>query len=288
VGRSIEVVLVDACLRDGAGGSPTAVLTGGDGLADADIALIPPAAGTSHVAVVGPPVAAGDSRTVRFFTSAGELPSCGHGTVAALAVLSTPDGAFQGRLRAGGRDFDASGTHGRSGATWFDQGLVERHAAGAGLVGAFLAALGLGAGDLHPDDEPAVASPGRPRLLLPVADRAVLAALRPDQDRLAAASRRHGQLGCFAYTPPSAGQRPAARMFAPAIGVPEDVANANSTGCLAAHLLASGRGPEVAVDQGDALGHPSTVYATAVRTGAGIATRVGGAARITGTARLTV
>ncbi|MFL6072672.1 MAG: PhzF family phenazine biosynthesis protein [Mycobacteriales bacterium] len=296
MGRSIEVVLVDACLRDGAGGSPTAVLTSGDGLGDAAMARIPPLAGTSHVAVIGPPVADGAGRTVRFFTSEGELPSCGHGTVAAIAVLAAAGGGYDGRLRAGGRDFAASATRdpatgdvvaGGVVAAWFDQGLVERGTADEGLVGAFLAALGLGTGDLRPEDEPTVASPGRPRLLLPVADRDVLAALRPDMERLAAESRRHGQLGCFVYAPPSATDRPAARMFAPAIGVPEDVANANSTGCLAAHLLATGRGPAVAVDQGDALGHPSTVYAAAERAPGGIATRVGGAARLAGSVRLT-
>jgi PhzF family phenazine biosynthesis protein len=125
-----------------------------------------------------------------------------------------------------------------------------------------------------------VASPGRERLLIPVLDRSVLAGLQPDQERLAAESRRHGQLGCFVYVPPSPTRPAAARMFAPAIGVPEDVANANSSGCLAAHLLGIGRGSTVAVDQGDALGRPATVWATATRTGRGIATRVGGTARI--------
>ncbi len=108
----------------------------------------------------------------------------------------------------------------------------------------------------------------------------MLAGIRPDQERLAAESRRYGQLGCFVYVPPSAAGPAAARMFAPAIGVPEDVANANSSGCLAAHLLITGRDPAVAVDQGDALGRPSTVHATAARRGSGIATRVGGTARI--------
>ena len=75
-------------------------------------------------------------------------------------------------------------------------------------------------------------------------------------------------------------------MFAPAIGVPEDIANANSTGCLAAHLLVTGRSADVEVDQGDALGHPSTVYASATRTAHGIATSVGGSARVTRTVRI--
>jgi predicted PhzF superfamily epimerase YddE/YHI9 len=60
--------------------------------------------------------------------------------------------------------------------------------------------------------------------------------------------RRYGLLGCFVYVPP-AGDRPgAARMFAPAIGVDEDVANANSTGCLAAHLLATTGAQTVAIE----------------------------------------
>jgi predicted PhzF superfamily epimerase YddE/YHI9 len=55
------------------------------------------------------------------------------------------------------------------------------------------------------------------------------------------------------------------------VGVPEDIANANSTACLAAHLAG-----DVAVDMGDSLGSPSTITA---RHGAQI--HVGGAAEVT-------
>jgi trans-2,3-dihydro-3-hydroxyanthranilate isomerase len=54
-------------------------------------------------------------------------------------------------------------------------------------------------------------------------------------------------------------------MFAPSIGVPEDIANANSTACLAAHL---GRG--LAVDMGDALGEPATILADARGVGGAV------------------
>ena len=122
-------------------------------------------------------------------------------------------------------------------------------------------------------------------MLIPVADRTVLAGISPDHEQLAAVSRRFGQLGCFAYVPPSSSAPAAARMFAPVIGVPEDIANANSSGCLAAHLLITGRDPAVSVEQGDALGRPSTVHATATRGASGVATRVGGSARIRPAAR---
>jgi len=300
----VEVHTVAACLRGGDGGSPTAVVAAGRDLGDADLAGIPARAGTSHVAVITPDAGARGERAVRFFTATGELPGCGHGTVAAIGLLTlqAPGAVFEGLLRVAGRDVEATGRlvdGDRAGGAvadgvraagsaeqgvveaWFDQGLVGHRAAASAERDAFLAALGLDTEALHPGDDVSVASPGRERLLIPVTDRAVLAGLRPDAAALAAASRRFGQLGCFVYVPPTRTEpTAAARMFAPAIGVPEDVANANSTGCLAAHLLLSGQNPEVAVDQGDALGRPSTVHATAARTPRGIATRVGGTARL--------
>ena len=287
-GLSVGVMLVDACLRNGAGGSPTAVVTSCEGRDDVDLARIPSLMGTSHVAVVYPQGSSGGSRTLRFFTAEGELLACGHGTVAGIAVLSLQGArqGFQGRLRLAGRDREATGTVRTEPdgsdviEAWFDQGTVEHRAATGDELAAFLTALGLERDALHEDDAPAVASPGRARVLIPVLDRTVLASIRPDQERLAAESRRYRQLGCFVYVPPSSGEPAAARMFAPAIGVPEDIANANSAGCLAAHLLISGGNPTVAVDQGDGLGRPSTVHATAVHSAHGIATRVGGSARV--------
>jgi trans-2,3-dihydro-3-hydroxyanthranilate isomerase len=279
--RAVDVCIVEACLRDGAGGSPTAVVPNGADLGDAEMARIPARLGTSHVAVLYPDGA------VRFFTTECELPSCGHGTVAAIAVRASQVDGLQGGLRLAGRNLEATcRVETRSGhdvvEAWFAQGLIEQRAPTPGERAAFLSALGLEPDALHPTEEAVVASPGRERLLLPVLDRSVLSGLQPDQQRLTAASRRYGQLGCFVYVPPSPTERASARMFAPAVGVPEDVANANSCGCLAAHLLGRGHDPSIAVDQGDALGRPSTVLATAVRGAHGITTRIGGHARIAG------
>jgi trans-2,3-dihydro-3-hydroxyanthranilate isomerase len=280
-----EVLVVDSCLRGDDGGSPTAVVvTAGEEIGDVELARIPARTGTSHVAVICETGTGG--RTIRFFTPDGELPGCGHGTVAALAVLALPDGGLPSRLRSAGRELAASariapGTGpDRVVETWFDQGPIQHRDATDDEQDTFLAALGLERNLLHPEDPVVVASPGRERLLIPVADRTVLAGIRPDHERLAQQSRRLGQLGCFVYVPPSPERPAAARMFAPAIGVPEDVANANSSGCLAARLLLLGRDPNLTVDQGDALGRPSTVHATARRSEAGVVTRVGGRVRV--------
>ncbi len=270
----VPVTIVDACLRDGGGGSPTAVV-GGLALSDAARSAVPALAGTSHAVFVA---ADGPAVRLRFFTSAGELPACGHGTVAALALLAeraatadaepalqAPDRVFAARWVRRGPFTDAE----------FDPGEVALRAATRVEHAPVLAALGLAAEALSA--RMCAASLGRWRLLVPVADRATLAALTPDAARLRAACDRLGLLGCYVYTPPDRQGRLAARMFAPSIGVPEDIANANSTACLAAHLAqAAARPVRIAADMGDSLGHPATVTAHAT----GHAVRVGGAARV--------
>jgi predicted PhzF superfamily epimerase YddE/YHI9 len=69
--------------------------------------------------------------------------------------------------------------------------------------------------------------------------------------------------------------------------VPEDIANANSTACLAARL-AQRDITRITVDMGDSLNRPATVTATAHKIGSGLRIRVGGAAKVTTTRRLTV
>lgn len=130
-----------------------------------------------------------------------------------------------------------------------------------------------------------MAGVGRERLLVPVASRAALAALDPDLDGLRDACDRLGLLGAYVYSPPSPTGELAARMFAPSIGVPEDIANANSTACLAARLAARlpRRGTtRIAVDMGDAVGSPATITATARPGPSGVRIRVGGTATADG------
>jgi len=278
------VLIITSCLRDGAGGSPTAVVLGDRGLSDTDLMRIPARTGVSHVAAVARP--AGQDPVVRFFTSEGQLPGCGHGTVAVITALVLAGSAAEpppARLSIAGRTVEVSGavaTRTADGSAtvtaWFEQGVVSRRNATADERDAFLDVLGLDRTALHAGHPAVVASPGRERLLLPVADAGLLARLHPDMPALAAVSRSFGQLGCLVYVPPPPAGRTVARMFAPAIGVPEDIANANSTGCLAAVLLMDGHDPTITVDQGDALASPSTVHATARHTSQGVAARVGG------------
>jgi trans-2,3-dihydro-3-hydroxyanthranilate isomerase len=273
------MIIVAACARHGSGGSPTAVGFDDGTASDDDRRSVPVRAGTSHAAFLGREQRPDGSRAVRFFTSEGELRGCGHGTVAAQAVYLEAAGVadLAGRQHTGGRTFDVRATRRPAGIeVWFDQGIVTLRPPSDDELAA------VGALGVRPHGAVTVASPGAPRLLVPVADRETLAALAPDLPALGAVTRRLGLLGCFVYVPPDGYAPAAARMFAPAIGVPEDVANANSTGCLAAHLLVSTGTERIEVEQGDALGRPATVLASAESTDDGIRTWVGGLAVIRG------
>ncbi|MCG6495816.1 PhzF family phenazine biosynthesis protein [Kitasatospora sp. A2-31] len=285
----LPVTLVHACQRAGRGGSPTAVvdesalggLRGLGALTDEQRRTVPWLTGASHAVFVSP----GADVSLRFFTTTGELPGCGHGTVAALAFLAARAGSsdYRATLRTGGGSFAGRVTraHGDYDAA-FEPGPVTLRGPAPGELDAVLDALGVAADAVAPGGR--IATLGRARLLLPVATPTVLAALVPDFDRLRAACDSLGLLGCYVHCETgtsgaagAAGLRFAARMFAPSIGVPEDVANANSTACLAAHLaregrLGAGAGGRIGVDMGDSLGTPSTITATA--------TAVGGAASL--------
>ncbi|OJF11085.1 PhzF family phenazine biosynthesis protein [Couchioplanes caeruleus] len=295
------IAIVNVCLREGRGGSPTAVVDDAAPatLTDAERSRVPVRCGTSHAVFVTrrhPQSAPGvstphESRAatapstvdLRFFTAGGELPACGHGTIAAMAFLARQRGSTEHEFRlcvsartfAGRAVLDGDTIHAA-----FDPGSVALREPASAEIDPVVAALGVGPDLLAPGA--CVASLGRARMLIPVATPAVVAALVPEFDRLRAACDRFGLLGCYVYSAPTSAGRVTARMFAPSIGVPEDIANANSTACLAAHLADRGV-TDLRVDMGDALGSPATITASTRRCPTGLKILVGGAATFTGT-----
>jgi len=278
---------VNACVREGRGGSPTAVLDEAS-LSDIDRRGVPGLVGASHAVFVSVEDGGHDLPLVslRFFTAEGELPACGHGTVAALAILAQRSGSdeYEATLRASGRTF--AGRCVRKGdevQAAFDPGTIDLREPTFNERDLILPALGVTSDMLAPGM--CVGSLGRPRVLVPISTRSGLLAVTPDLPRLRGACDRLGLLGCYVHTVPTAAGRVAARMFAPSIGVAEDIANANSTACLAAQLAGAGR-TEITVDMGDSLGQPSTITATTGHSPSGAVIRVGGHAVITRTHHL--
>ncbi|MBW8798591.1 MAG: PhzF family phenazine biosynthesis protein [Streptomyces sp.] len=263
-------------MRDGRGGSPTAVLDDLP-LTDDERRAVPARTGASHAVFLSADEATG-AVSLRFCTAAGELPGCGHGTVAALAVLAARTGTRDVTLSTRTGTLQGRAVRHANGVLegWFAPGPVHLRTLTGDELDDALAALGL------PGNAPGavVASLGRPRLLVPLPTRSAVAALTPDLDRLRAACDRSALLGCYLYSAPTPDGRVTARMFAPSIGVPEDIANANSTACLAAHLASEGL-PALTVDMGDRLGAPATIRTAVRRAGNGPRILVGGTAEIT-------
>lgn len=285
--HGLPVTIVRACLRDGHGGSPTAVLDEAP-LSDDERRRVPAAMGTSHAVFVSVHDSrrAGPVVSLRFFTAEGELPACGHGTVAALAFLAERAGGrkYRATIHAAGRVFPGWSVREKTHVNAaFDPGPVDLRRPTATECDLVLPALGVTSGTLAPGTR--VASVGRSRLLVPLTTRSALTTLSPDYERLRAACDRLGFLGCYAYSVPTLTGRVAARMFAPSIGVAEDIANANSTACLAAHLAGQGIS-DISVDMGDSLGSPSTITATAQPDASGLRVLLGGAADVTRSIRM--
>lgn len=202
-----EVVVIDACQRQGRGGSPTAVLDE-TSFTDEERCRIPGELGTSTIFVRATRVERGrPSYSLRFFTAEGELPACGHGTVAALALLAIREGGSHDHavLCTTSRSFEGWAIRNRDSVTAsFDPGPVNLRVAQAPEPRAVTAGLGLA--DEAVVGNACVASYGRPRLLLPVRSRTALANLSPDFALLRAACDRYGLLGCYAY--PDLGEIP--------------------------------------------------------------------------------
>jgi trans-2,3-dihydro-3-hydroxyanthranilate isomerase len=232
--------------------------------------------GTSHAVFVE----VGDGRPVgvRFFTAAGELPACGHGTVAALAFLTTGDRELRAELCTAAGSFTGTAIRDQTGiAASFDAGVAAVREATSAERDLVRNALG---GESEVDATGIYAAYlGRARLLVPLGSRSGLSELTPNLERLREGCQRLGLLGCYVYSKPSPTGRLSARMFAPSIGVPEDIANANSTACLAA-LLAREGVSAITVDMGDSLGSPATITASAQPDGSGTRVRVGGLSKI--------
>jgi PhzF family phenazine biosynthesis protein len=108
-----------------------------------------------------------------------------------------------------------------------------------------LTALGIAGDALDPRCPPTIAGAGSTRLLLGLRDGATLATLQPDLAQLAAQSPLLGAAGYFLFSlrPAVADCVTEARMFCPALGIPEDPVSGNAHGMLGVYLLRHGLVP---------------------------------------------
>ncbi len=218
--------------------------------------------------------------TVRIFTPEGEIQFAGHPTLGTAAVVRSLTGA------SGTTTLDLGvgpvPVRPRGDALWMTQ--AEPTFGPEPEPSRLAAVLGL------PDDAvtgaPRVVSTGLPTVVVPLADRTALTDVAVDRPAYDAVVDEYGAKNvlAFCHDPRDPANDLAARVFAPAHGVPEDPATGSSNGCLAAYLAR--RDGEVAawVEQGYEMGRPSRLGIEADADG--VTVRVGGRVVPVGRGRL--
>ena len=202
-------------------------------------------------------VLAADDRAdarVRIFTPAAELPFAGHPVLGTAFVVGGRLGSRVVRLKTGAGVIPIELTRDRDEIVFGEMQHPIPTPRSFEREAELLRALGVERPEL-----PIEAYENGPlHLCVALSSEQAVARLRPDMEALAAL----GPCGfsCFA----GAERRFRTRMFAPALGVPEDPATGSAAGPLAVHLCRHGRaafGERLELRQGAEIGRPSLLHA---------------------------
>jgi trans-2,3-dihydro-3-hydroxyanthranilate isomerase len=192
---------------------------------------------------------------VRIFTPGAEIPFAGHPTLGSAWLLGTILGKQTVTLQTGAGlvpvELEREGDTITFGRMSQPVPAWEPYGQTAGLLAA------LGTTEYGLPVETYVNGPRNVYVEIP--DEATLAGLAPDMRALA---RFPVNVSCYA----EAAHGWSSRMFAPALGVPEDPATGSAAGPLAVHLARHGRikfGEEIEIRQGAQVSRPSVLYARA-------------------------
>jgi PhzF family phenazine biosynthesis protein len=260
---------VDAFTDRPFAGNPAGVVPDAAGLSPEEMRAIAGEVNSTESAFVLPPEGPGGDLRVRFFTGRGEVPLCGHATIAAFHLLAelgrlpfregavrlwqeTRVGVLPVDVRRLEEGFSITMTQGRPAVL---PAVVSRREAAE--------TLGLPEGRLL--DLPIEAiSTGLPTLLVPLKTLSDLEGVRPLREEVAALCEREGLAGIHAFTLETLedASHARARFFAPLLGIEEDPVTGTANGALGAYLVRHGPSQEGEVllfEQGHALGRPGTV-----------------------------
>lgn len=279
--RTYTFETLDVFTNQRFGGNPLAVFPDANGLTGAEMQALAAEFNLSETAFVLPPADPAHTARVRIFTPRTELPFAGHPNVGTGWLLASKgrdqDGVLLFEEEAGLVRIEAQRDSGRlmSVRIGAPQPLVAEDGPPALLVAA---CAGLAPADLT--GTPAIASVGIAFTMVAVTAEALTRAT-PDTAGFNAvvehAEGRHGSHSLSLYV--RDGDKVRTRNFAPLLGIPEDPATGSAATALVALLLHQDGGDalDLTITQGDEMGRPSRLHATARRTPDGIRAWVGGA-----------
>jgi trans-2,3-dihydro-3-hydroxyanthranilate isomerase len=272
-------VLVDVFSDTPLEGNQLAVLTDARDVPAEEMQRLARELKLSETVFILPPRSGGDVR-IRIFTPDAELPFAGHPVLGCAIVVGSALERDEVTLETemGPVSIALRREHGRAVFGRMQQPIPSW--AAYERQDELLEALGVGAFGLPVE----VYCNGPRHVYVELESEQAVAELDPDMRALA----KLGEEGanCFA----GSGSRWKTRMFAPALGVPEDPATGSAAGPLAVHLSRHGRiafGQEIEIRQGAEIRRPSVLHARAEGSAAEIErVEVGGAAVIVGRGEL--
>jgi PhzF family phenazine biosynthesis protein len=282
---STEVLRI-AAFSDGAeGGNPAGVWIGAALPPEAEMQRLAREVGYSETAFAAVGTGGdGQAIRVRYFSPETEVAFCGHATIALGAALARQFGDGVYPLALNQADITVEGR--REGA---DAGALisaalqspptRSQGADPGLVKAALDLFGYSEADLDPRIPPGLAHAGNDHLVLALASRALLAAMRYELQAGRELMLAHGLVTIVLVWAESARLFHTRNPFAVG-GVLEDPATGAGTAALAGYLRDLGwpHGGAIDVVQGEDMGMRSRLHA-------GIGDVPGSAIRVAGTAR---
>jgi PhzF family phenazine biosynthesis protein len=288
-----RIYQVDAFTKNKFEGNPAGVVANADGLTDSQMQAIARELNNAETAFILSPTASDHDVWIRFFTPTTEVPSCGHATIAAHYIRATENNlsscSIQQRIGIGVLPVeiikDNSGYR-----IIMTQGKVElSDPIETENQTDIISALGLFPHDLDKRCPIQIASTGHSKVMIGIKSRDTLNTLQPDLMRLTTISKKIGCTGYFVFTLDSDDSEilTHGRMFAPAIGIPEDPVTGNANGPLGAYLVHNSilEVPNGSITfkgkQGEAIGRPGIVTVTVeVKEGRPYKVQVSGSAII--------
>ena len=274
------------------GGNPLAVFPDARGISSELMQKIAKEFNLSETTFVLPPNNSSNTKQLRIFTPATELPFAGHPTVGTAYVLaSIGDIPLENEIteivfeeKVGPVGVSIHSQHGKPKSAYLTAAQLPKFGPSPPEPSIIASALSLDKEDLLLGDwNPEAVSCGVPFFFIPVRDRKTLgkAAVNLEHWKKHLQSSWFENLYIFCFEPehPEANLR--SRMFAPAMGVPEDPATGAAASALAGYLgireSVSHGELQWMVEQGFEMGRPSILYVQAQKVNGRIETvRVGG------------
>ncbi len=277
--------IVDVFAEEKYAGNELAVIRQAESLSGPDMQKIAREMNFSETTFVLKDEESGGGFDVRIFTPQSEVPFAGHPTLGTAfiiqqEILRRPVGEVVLNLKVGPIPVTFSYRGQEPEVLWMKQ-IPPRFGE---TITALQAAqvLGLKPADIDPRFPVQSVSTGLPFFIVPLKTREALRQSRVDLRRLFALVNRTEAKAFLLFCPETLDPQNhlQVRVFADALGVPEDPATGSANGCLAGYLVRHGYfGPgqiNIRVEQGHEVGRPSLLLLKAGEESGALSVSVGG------------